>query len=55
MHGHTSVVYDDNSYLQGGSYEICLKNINDTITMLQSLGFTNHFEKSILKIKNFKV
>ena len=35
MQGHTSVVYVDNSYLQGDSYESCLKNVNDTIIMLQ--------------------
>ena len=49
MQGHTSVVYVDDSYLQGDSYESCLKNVNDTIIMLQSLGFTIHTEKSVLK------
>ena len=33
MQGHTSVVYIDHSYLQGGSYESLLKNVNDTIIM----------------------
>ena len=47
MQGHNSVVYVDDSYLQGDSYEICLKNVNDTIIMLRSLGFTIHPEKSL--------
>ena len=34
MQGHTSAVYVDDSYLQGDSYESCLKNVNDTIIML---------------------
>ena len=48
MQGHTSVVYVDDFYSQGDSYESCLKNTNDTIIMLQSLGFTIHPEKSVL-------
>ena len=48
MHGHTSVVYVNDSYLQGDSYESCLKNLNDTIIMFRSLGFTIHPEKSVL-------
>ena len=34
MQGHASVVYVDDSYLQGDSHESCLKNVNDTIIML---------------------
>ena len=49
MQGHTSVVYVDDSCLRGDSYESCLKNVNDTIIMLRSLGFTIHPEKSVLK------
>ena len=49
MQGHTSVVYVGDSYLQGDSYESYLKNVNDTIFMLRSLGFTIHPEKSVLK------
>ena len=33
MQGDASVVYVDDSYLQGDSYESCLKNVNDTIIM----------------------
>ena len=46
MQGHTSVVYVDDSYLQGDTYESCLQNVNDTIIMLRSLGFTIHPENS---------
>ena len=49
MQGHTSIVYIDDSYLQGDSYESLLKNVNDTIIMFSSLGFTIHPEKSVLK------
>ena len=49
MQGHTSVVYVEDSYLQGDSYESCLKNVNDTTEMLRSLGFIIHPEKSILQ------
>ena len=48
MQGHTSVVYVDDSYSQGDSYESCLKNTNDTIIILRSLGFTIHPEKPVL-------
>ena len=34
MQGHASVVYVDDSYLQGHSHESCLKNVNETIIML---------------------
>ena len=49
MQRHISVVYVDDSYLQGESYESYLKNVNDTIIILRSLGFTIHPEKSVLK------
>ena len=40
MQGHTSVVYVDDSYFQGDSYESCLKNVNDEKITLWSLGYT---------------
>ena len=49
MQDNTSAVYVDYSYLQGDSYESCLKNVNDAIIMLRSLGFTMYPEKSVLK------
>ena len=46
--GFVSVVLADNSYLQGNSYKACFHNIENTIELLQSLGFTIHPTKSIL-------
>ena len=43
------IAHVDNFYLQGESYESCLKNVNDIIIMLRSLGFTIHSENAILK------
>ena len=51
MQDHTAVVCTEDSYLQGCSYKSCLKNVNDTIIMPQSLGFTIHPQKSVLKPK----
>ena len=48
MHGHDSVVYVDDSHLQEHSCETCLKDVNDPIIVLRSLGFTIHPEKSVL-------
>ncbi|XP_057316824.1 uncharacterized protein LOC130657847 [Hydractinia symbiolongicarpus] len=46
--GHVSVVYIDDSYLQGDTYESCQRNIMATVSLLSSLGFTVHPNKSIL-------
>ena len=45
--GHNSVVYVDDSYLQGETYQACLDNISDTIKLLRELGFVIHIEKSV--------
>ena len=45
--GHTSVVYVDDSYLDSDGS--CLNNVNDTMAMLESLGFNIYPEKSVLK------
>ena len=47
--GYLSVVYVDDSYLQGETFEECLQNITETVKLLQSPGFTIHPEKSVLK------
>ena len=47
--GYLSVVYVDDSYLQGQTFEQYLQNITETVRLLQSLGFTVHPEKSVLK------
>ena len=47
--GHNSVVYVDDSYLQGDTYQACLDNILDTIKLLElELGFVIPTEKSVL-------
>ena len=43
-----SVVFVDDLYLQGNNYKACLHNIENTIELLQNLGFTIHPTKSIL-------
>ena len=47
--GQNSVVYVDDSYLQGETYQTCLDNISDTIKLLRELGFVIHTVKSIVK------
>ena len=46
--GHNSVVYVDDSYLQGDTYQSCLANILDTIKLMRELGFVIHPDKSVL-------
>ena len=43
-----SIKYIDDSLLLGEIFEICFKNIRDTVELLQELGFTIHPEKSFL-------
>ena len=45
--GHNSVVYVDDLYLQGETYQTCL-DISDTIKLLRELGFVVNIEKSVL-------
>ena len=44
--GFLSVVYVDDSYLEGDDYEDCFSNVLNTIEILRSLGFTIHPDKS---------
>ena len=46
--GLLSVVYLDDSYLQGDSYSGCLLNITATTGLLTALGFKIKHEKSVL-------
>ena len=46
--GNCSVVYLDDSYLQGRTYAECMENIQHTVQLLQGLGFTIHPIKSVL-------
>ena len=46
--GHENSAYLDDSALFGGSKEACTENVQDTIQLLDSLGFTVHPEKSVI-------
>ena len=46
--GRNSVVYVDDSYLLGETYQACLHNISDTIKLLRELGFVINTEKPVL-------
>ena len=46
--GHQSVVYLDDTYLQGLTYSRCKVNVLLTIRVLQALGFTIHPSKSVV-------
>ena len=47
---HNSVVYVDDSYLQGKTYRACVDNISDSINLLRELGFLNKIEKSLINL-----
>ena len=47
-HGHTSVVFIDDSWLKSAQYDDCIENIVATLSLLDKLGFTVHPKKSIL-------
>ena len=46
--GHLSVVYMDDTYLQGDSNSSCQSNIANMVSLLQALGFTINRKKSVL-------
>ena len=46
--GHLSVVFIDDSYLQGADFNLCVKNVKDTIALLDHVGLVTHPEKSVL-------
>ena len=46
--GHESVVFVDDTYLQGDNFEDCRQNVISTINLLRKLGFTIQNEKSVL-------
>jgi len=45
---HISTIYIDDSCLQGYTYNSCQQNINDTVELLDKLGFTISLKKSVL-------
>ncbi len=46
--GHPSVIYIDDSFLTGDSFEECMMNTQDTVDLLTKLGFTINIKKSSL-------
>ena len=46
--GHLSVIFRDDSYLQGADFNLCVKNVKDTITLLDQVGLVKQPEKSVL-------
>ena len=46
--GFSSVVFVDDTYLQGSNFVKCLHNVHETIAILRKLGFTIHAKKSVL-------
>lgn len=46
--GHLSVAYIDDSYLQADTYELCVHNVIDTLSLFHQLGFVIHPDKSVL-------
>ena len=46
--GWLSAAYIDDSYLQGQNDEECQENIDTTVDLLTSLGFTVHMKKSVM-------
>ena len=47
--GHSSVIYIDDTYLQGNSYSHCTENVGATVLLLRELGFTINVDKSVLQ------
>ena len=46
--GHHSIIYIDDAYLQGDSYDACYNNVYKTVSLFQKLGFTINLRKSVL-------
>lgn len=49
--GHSIISYIDDSLLQGDNYEACVRNISDTVHIMDYLGLTIHPEKSVFLLK----
>ena len=47
LKGHVSSGYLDDSFLEGDSYDACLSNVQDTLTLLRDLGFCPNLDKSV--------
>lgn len=46
--GHENVAYIDDSILVAATYSKCLQNINETVILVDRVGFTIHPRKSVL-------
>lgn len=46
--GHQSVMYTDDCNVQAETFDMCLENINDTVNILENLGFVINREKSMM-------
>ena len=46
--GHLSVGCIDDSYLQGDDYEHCVRNITNTVSLVDKVGLVPHPDKSVL-------
>ena len=46
--GFVSSIHVDNIYLQGDTFEKCLQNVQETVKLLQDMGFCVSMEKSVL-------
>ena len=46
--GNHSIIYIDDAYLQGDSYDACYNNVYETVSLFQKLGFTINLRKSAL-------
>ena len=46
--GHISVAYLDDSWLTAENFTVCVRNVIDTITLLDKVGFIIHPGKSVL-------
>ena len=47
--GHINTAYIDDSCLVGLTYKGCLRNIYDTVSLMDELGLTVHTDKSVLQ------
>lgn len=46
--GPQSVMFIDDCYVQAETFDMCLENINDTVNILENLGFVINREKSMM-------
>ena len=49
LKGPVSSGYLDDSFLEGDSYDRCLSNVQDTLTLLRDLGFCPNLDKSVVQ------